>query len=341
MPVLFEIFIIACGAIMKGLFIPGVTELGASSDSFPSGIVIPGANVMTLPPGEWVDLSDIDLTSSALDYRVSFSCASNHAYYSADGTIQFAAPDVWPLEYRNGVAVGRHEPEPQGTNLSTINLLAGSWTQGYAAISVADAGTGLLSGYPARKFTVVSGASRSCASAHIPGAQRATLTAYIKREPNVAPTLRLYSGVTGDDYSARLDVNSLKFTTNKEMNARATAAGEWVIARISCAPAGAIYAYLYPWFDGDAGRFATFCGWQVEESEQSTSPIDSAVTGGTRASAFASVRVYPGLTGLRISYSDGSTETVRLDGQTGDWYPLRAATGDWGSRYIQRIEYIR
>ncbi|WP_425133774.1 hypothetical protein, partial [Enterobacter hormaechei] len=116
MPVLFEIFIIACGAIMKGLFIPGVTELGASSDSFPSGIVIPGANVMTLPPGEWVDLSDIDLTSSALDYRVSFSCASNHAYYSADGTIQFAAPDVWPLEYRDGVAVGRHEPEVQSDN---------------------------------------------------------------------------------------------------------------------------------------------------------------------------------------------------------------------------------
>ncbi|WP_407224618.1 hypothetical protein [Enterobacter hormaechei] len=127
MPVLFEIFIIACGAIMKGLFIPGVTELGASSDSFPSGIVIPGANVMTLPPGEWVDLSDIDLTSSALDYRVSFSCASNHAYYSADGTIQFAAPDVWPLEYRNGVAVGRHEPEPQRTNLISYSENLAAW----------------------------------------------------------------------------------------------------------------------------------------------------------------------------------------------------------------------
>ena len=344
MPVLFEIFIIACGAIMKGLFIPGVTELGASSDSFPSGIVIPGANVMTLPPGEWVDLSDIDLTSSALDYRVSFSCASNHAYYSADGTIQFAAPDVWPLEYRNGVAVGRHEPEPQRTNLTSYseNLAVRSpyWSINGGVTGITK--TGPNNPYGEKSYAVAVTASaypgvfaRMQASA----GQRYTISvAGISGDSRMMLIGNAYLGGEVVNVNFRQKTSTLSSPFTWRFNDVNT---EWVRYAFtgdsikSGTPTTVIYSAV-----ALAGSYS--CAMvQHESGAFATSPIITNGIPATRAAAFATVQNPGGLaSAIMVHYSDNTSEQLVIPTNSPS-IQLPQSANDWGKRYIQRIEYIR
>lgn len=352
MPVLFEIFIIACGAIMKGLFIPGVTELGASSDSFPSGIVIPGANVITLPPGEWVDLSDIDLTSSALDYRVSFSCASNHAYYSADGTIQFAAPDVWPLEYRNGVAVGRHEPEPQDTNLLIWSSSFNAWTK--AGITVTkNAAPDISGGNTAQMLTAsATSYSRVFVSPQLSAGNntltlivRAGSTPYLHgtfEDIGTTNTMRFYANMT----TLETSVVVVRGIISGEMTARKLVGG-WVMLTLHAVlPADSGY-YVFFGPSNVLGGVSAMVGdtiyaafTQLERGPVATSLIATNGAAATRAAAFAWVK-NPGLmaAAARIYYTDGTTHDIALNGAERGSIPQ--STKDWGKRYIQRIEYIR
>lgn len=329
---------------MKGLFIPGVTELGASSDSFPSGIVIPGANVMTLPPGEWVDLSDIDLTSSALDYRVSFSCASNHAYYSADGTIQFAAPDVWPLEYRNGVAVGRHEPEPQRTNLTSYseNLAANSpyWSINGGVTGITK--TGPNNPYGEKSYAVAVTASvypgvftRMQASA----GQRYTISvAGISGDSRMMLIGNAYLGGEVVNVNFRQKTSTLSSPFTWRFNDVNT---EWVRYAFtgdsikSGTPATVIYSA-----EVLAGSYS--CAMvQHESGAFATSPIITNGISVTRAAAFATVQNPGGLaSAIMVHYSDNTSEQLVIPTNSPS-IQLPQSANDWGKRYIQRIEYIR
>lgn len=344
MPVLFEIFIIACGAIMKGLFIPGVTELGASSDSFPSGIVIPGANVMTLPPGEWVDLSDIDLTSSALDYRVSFSCASNHAYYSADGTIQFAAPDVWPLEYRNGVAVGRHEPEPQRTNLISYseNLAANSpyWIINTGVTGITK--TGPNNPYGEKSYAVAVSAivnSGVYTRVQVSAGQRYTISmAGISGDSRRMLIGNNYLGTQNVNVNFRQKTSTLSSPFTWRFNDVNT---EWVRYAFtgdstgSGTPGTVIYSAV-----ALAGSYS--CAMvQHESGAFATSPIITNGISATRAAAFATVQNPGGLaSAIMVHYSDNTSEQLEIPTNSPS-IQLPQSANDWGKRYIQRIEYIR
>lgn len=78
---------------------------------------------------------EIDFLAATLDPRVVMA-APAHAYLAQDGTLKQSAPNTWPLEWRNGSAVGRHEPEratqnylldPQFTK-TTGNGIADQWT---------------------------------------------------------------------------------------------------------------------------------------------------------------------------------------------------------------------
>ncbi|WP_408949756.1 hypothetical protein, partial [Limnobaculum xujianqingii] len=97
--------------------IKNIPVLGTQSGM---GLIIPNAQVLGIAARK-PDLSPIDLTTEVLDRRLRFMCASSHAYKGKDGLIHFAGPDECPLEFINGVAVGRHEPEPQRTNLIKNN----------------------------------------------------------------------------------------------------------------------------------------------------------------------------------------------------------------------------
>ncbi|MCX8967473.1 hypothetical protein EHW66_21690, partial [Erwinia psidii] len=102
-----------------GLYIPGVITIGGNSST-----------------AELV----IDMTSETLNGRVSY-VGPPHFFWSADGTLQKSASvTTWPLEYRNGVAVGRHEPEPQATNYQGGSLIS-AITSDFVATSTAVAET--------------------------------------------------------------------------------------------------------------------------------------------------------------------------------------------------------
>ena len=355
MPVLFEIFIIACGAIMKGLFIPGVTELGASSDSFPSGIVIPGANVMTLPPGEWVDLSDIDLTSSALDYRVSFSCASNHAYYSADGTIQFAAPDVWPLEYRDGVAVGRHKPEVQSDNIVVYAMDFSKWLLISTSVSTDESERIILSSYAQRITATINYNYPRIVTTPTLNPTEYTLKLLVKpgntsflqgtiEDYNViSNTLRFYVDMT--------NLNSSTFVVRGAISALVNSKNifnGWVevILKVTIPEAGTYKVFFGPSssFEGTSakeGQYILSAFAQLERSPISTSLINTNGISATRAAAFATVQNPGGLAGaIMVHYSDNTSEQLEIPTNSPS-IQLPQSVNDWGKRYIQRIEYLR
>jgi hypothetical protein len=77
----------------------------------------------------------IDFMSASLDPRVVLS-APAHAYLAQDGRLKQSAANQWPLEFRNGVAVGRHEPERATQNYlldphfskTTGTAIADQWT---------------------------------------------------------------------------------------------------------------------------------------------------------------------------------------------------------------------
>ena len=58
----------------------------------------------------------IDLTTTQLDSRLTYTGPA-HSYLGSDEKLSTSAENEWPIEYVNGVAVGRHEPEPAATNL--------------------------------------------------------------------------------------------------------------------------------------------------------------------------------------------------------------------------------
>lgn len=90
---------IVIGGTVPELYVPGAVVLGGSAEQ--------NGNV-----------SVIDLTSPTPDPRI--TCISpGLRYFNESGALVAAAVNEWPLEYRNGVSVGRHEPEAAALNLIT------------------------------------------------------------------------------------------------------------------------------------------------------------------------------------------------------------------------------
>jgi hypothetical protein len=299
------------------------------------------------------DLSDADLTAARIDRRVKFQCASHRAYHAADGTIQFAEPDVWPLEYVNGVPVGRHEPEPQATNALRHTT---DFTQWPAANSTVTMSTEkLFADHPAQVITA------SATATYTRVYQTPTLTAggcvftlFVK--PGTTPYLHatiedstrahsshFYADLTTKTGGIISAAGSLPVT----VTVRGFDNGWYIVTATATLPITSLY-YVYFGAANAPKTVAATAGdsinvgfAQVEHGAVQTSPVPTSAAAATRAAAFASVRIYPGLTGLRISYNDGTTDTVTLPADTGDWYQLPAATLPWSTRYIQRISYFK
>ncbi|QHM71292.1 hypothetical protein [Mixta intestinalis] len=91
--------------------IPGTPIIGGTN----SGIWTPGAVLIgnSSAAGQVVDV--IDLTSPALDSRVTFTGPA-YRYFNATGALVECSENEWPLEYRNGSAIGRREPFAASSN---------------------------------------------------------------------------------------------------------------------------------------------------------------------------------------------------------------------------------
>ncbi|MEO3293101.1 hypothetical protein ABHD31_08100 [Enterobacter cloacae] len=311
---------------MKGLYVPGAVIIGNI-----------GSN-----SGGSADLSDIDLTLSSLDPRLSYQCVSHHAYYAADGTIQFAEPDVWPLEYRNGLVVGRHDPEPQRTNLFTYsdNLSATPWIRNGDVVDVTKSGP--PAPYGTAAFAVEVGEQvNSGVFIRSPMVAGEVYTISLAGHADDVRTMLI-----GDSYlgyqSVRVNFNQRTSTLSSPFVYRFSDVNdEWVRYAVSGAatnsgtPGFIIYSA-----EALAGTYSAAM-IQHEAGAFVTSPIITEGTSATRAAAFASVKNPGGLaTSIRVTYSDSTTVNIDFPAGGAD-VQLPQSAVDWGTRYIQRIEYLK
>jgi hypothetical protein len=267
------------------------------------------------------DLSDVDLTAARIDRRVKFQCASHRAYHAADGTIQFAEPDVWPLEYVNGVPVGRHEPEPQATNYRL-----GSRAPGATLYRLKKTGTDVISpaGVPEAIEYVTAQTSTPVIAAllydlTLPESGPVTVSA-IGRNGTAELTVRkngdsVAVGFTDSEFSRAVLLSDYDATATRNR-----------------------YAVYFPRDNGATGYI-----WhmQIETGDIATSPIMTTTSAVTRAAAFATV-TNPGgqATAIRVHYSDGTTDEYDF-GANGSDIQLPQSATNWGTRYITRIQYAR
>lgn len=293
----------------QGMLIPGQIKFGRGKKLF--------------------DLSPINLLSPELDPRVTYRCASEHFYWSPDGLLEKAAPDVWPLEYQNGVAVGRHEPEPARNNVQfncrAIAESANVIKSGDFEL-IADP-NGAPDGGPIGRLPVAS--NSYMVSQDINGVMLVPATAY-KLPDNwkrlsftVTSTarsrLRLRMGL-------RLDENgvpgppSIWLTQNPEYSSWLTA-GMWSVS----------------WFAkaGDKDTFPAGLG-QIEEGAPCTSPI---ITEGAAMASRAGSSVTittAGASSIVVHFNNGQSETHETPDEL---FSLPVAPLHWGTRYITLIEY--
>lgn len=285
------------------------------------------------------DTSPIDFLAEDLDNRVEYLCDSSHAFFGIDSKIHYAQANSYPLEYRDGMAVGRHEPEPQATNIISVDINNPIWNYGQNGLTFEDSLDGILEGYPtARTWTTHATSSRACTAATTQTG-KVTVSMIVKKESDVQPLVRFYYPDQLVDLRATLDVNTQKFTSSPEVMTYVSDLGEWLFAVASVDQSGFFNSYIYPNFAGTEGAFATLCGGQIETGTLSTSPVNSSSTKAIRAQSFVNIEKQ-GAYGVRVYYTDATVEDQYFDNDGNTKHQLLNCRYNWGTRYIYKIEYI-
>ena len=277
------------------------------------------------PRKKLFDLSPINLVSPELDPRVTYRCASEHFFWSQDGLLQKAAPDVWPLEYQNGVAVGRHEPEPARTNVQfncraiteSANIIKSGDFELVADPNGAPDG-GAIGRIPVASDSYV-------VSQDINGVTLVPVTAYALSDnwqrfsftvtSTARSRLRLRMGIPNAGGAP-----SIWLTQNPDY-------ASWL-------PAG---IWSVSWFakEGDGNTFPVGLG-QIEAGSLCTSPMIT--EGAAVASRAASSVIIPaaGASSIVVHFNNGPSE---IHETPDDLFSLPVAPLHWGTRYITFIEY--
>lgn len=259
----------------------------------------------------------IDLTASVLDSRVQYLCDSAHLYWGQNGSLQTAPANTWPLEYKNGIAVGRHEPEPAATNyqkqmrgdLTVLSGQAGEFIRS-ATLSLG-AGVGPDGGAIGSTLLaqVGSGIYSEATSSWLIGPIDLTISANWQR------------------YYQTFSASGVIRTYTARSTALLFAYG------LATLPAAGTYtASHYRRSDG-LNMLTGFV--QIEQGSLATSPIITANDVLTRNGSSVQIQLN-GATGIVIRYSDGTSFTAAVSGST---YSLPLASKNWGERYITRIEF--
>lgn len=267
----------------------------------------------------------IDLSTPALDRRLAYTGPA-HSYVAKDGTIKQSAANEWPLEYRDGVAIGRHEPEPATSNLITDPVFAnvvnttvsnpGQWSAYGGGLGTVQPANGINLG-PA--FNTTAGYNKGGvydgAAFVVPDTtdwQAQDFASGWKR-------LKMQGRFDADSpqarfYIARQDsVNFIYFTLS-------VPAGEATFTEFRLPWQGTNSNYRHSWPQAERGTLAT-------------SPVI-----GNRAASSVSVRRDNGAKGVRLVYSDGTKQELAFGALNALTLPL--ASLDWGKRYLTRIEYF-
>ncbi|AUY25503.1 hypothetical protein [Mixta calida] len=275
----------------------------------------------------------IDLTASQLDSRLAYS-GPTHSYMGADGKLLASAENEWPLEYVNGVAVGRHEPEPAATNLfgsimlENMTSLPGS--DGFTEYR--ESGSGSV--FHRTQFRTS-------------GALSGNITYSLMLMHRGRNNLAFRAGFLGNTFQ-NIGINNRQvgYVGSGYVSASTTIVSDETF----------IFRAAFPYFGANNGLLTsptsvtddsvptgitdTAVGFsaaypQIEAGTLATSPIISAAgVQGKRAASSVSVQT-TGFSSLLLHFSDGTTTTHQI---TGDTFTLPTSTKNWGERYIQRIE---
>ncbi|HHV9275769.1 TPA: phage head spike fiber domain-containing protein [Escherichia coli] len=295
------------------------------------------------------DLSDIDLTSATCDSRLAFSCASSRAYYAVDGTIKYAKPNIWPLEYKNGIAIGRHEPEPQATNyniyVKTLNKLSSIVGAEFDYYSLPL----FFCNFPAGRDRYIQ-CLTTLAGAGIYTVSHYSLYDSVLTNGKTAIGRPISYGMVAPGLDRQFSVNletggtSTPTGTFLRTAAQRFHDGYRCIGVISTDSTLTQLAYRMMiavtnvTLDTDTTQIIGMP--QVETGAFATSPIITSGSAATRAAAFASIKNPGGVaTAVRVFYTDGTVALLEFNGATDVDIPY--ANSDWGTRYISKCEYLK
>ncbi|MBV4365907.1 hypothetical protein [Erwinia phyllosphaerae] len=287
------------GATARGLWVPGALSLGNLRGT---------ANI-------------INLLAQTLDSRVTYTGPS-HSYISSDGSLKQSTANVWPLEYKSGVPVGRHDPESAATNyvpgveygnVGPTGSTAYDWNYGSSVPTVMQSDMGIASAVSstASSLTAVySEGTSAFIAAATDGGSPAAWTLIKRQFTNSASALLRW-------YVAR------------------ASSSDYLLARCSGVPAGSFTASVYRKVTSDGLLSA---GAQLESGSIVSSPMISP-TGQqlTRAASTVVISKYGSASSVVIYYSNGDTQTLSFGSASTVTVPVSAL--DWGTRYMTHIEY--
>jgi len=281
-----------------------------------------GSSSGTVPPAP--NLSPIDLTAGSLDSRVTYSGPA-HTFINSNGNLITSSVNEWPLEYANGVAIGRHEPEHAATNFQPDSAFASiSETQEgqntvwiasqSASITVTPSDDGSFFAMEVGKF----GWSHT-------GVYSLVTNTFILSDSE---------SPIGEDWTL----------TTRTFTNGALAVLRFYIARVNATnylyglePELAAGDYVASVWRKEGGDTLTARAAQIEAGTVSTSPIFNGVSEQNSRAASSVVVTNPGgATGIVIHYSDGTTATASFTNNSAS-VPL--ASLPWGTRYITQITY--
>lgn len=283
-----------------------VPPIGASGVT---GIYSSGSGVIgTSSAGRLV----IDLTSTSLHPRVTYQGPA-HYYRNADGLLVLSAENDWPLEYIDGVAAGRHEPEPAAENYQGSSLIS-SLSSDFVATSTAVAGsvtgpTGadVVSLRSDFLKTALYGNSSWLVAEYYPGITDQYQRVIMSSELASVAQVRTYIG--------RWDSSNYCYALSQEI------------------PAGPVTASLYrAQSNSTSGVGVSLVS--VEVGNLVTSPIIT-MTGQTATRLASSVTINTsGYASIVITFNDDSEVSLATTGST---TMLPVATEHWGTRFIEKI----
>ncbi|MFW0766708.1 phage head spike fiber domain-containing protein [Trabulsiella odontotermitis] len=325
---------------------PHIPVIGFTS----AALWVPGAKILGDRDGDGEPAPDIiNMTLAALDPRLTYTGPA-HYYFNSAGVLTLSAENEWPVEYRNGVPMGRHDPEPSATNILTSSrqFSALATTGLFNAVVTDAAGTGIDgTATSAMSMTVTpdtrGGYVRVSGGKALAGEWFSFSVFYKKSDPVVIRT---------DIYDAAICLmNASNFSFTETIAAGKTGHvdveswGDW--CRVTCSnlfladTTASLPAYCdMVRFLGSSQAGSPFTTlvdmMQIEKTELSTSPVTTTGAAATRTESSLTMDT-TGVSYIVVGYSNGSS--VNYD-TPDDTFTFPTATENWGVRYISAIEVI-
>lgn len=282
------------------------------------------------------EIKAIDLLATTLDSRVTYSGPS-HSYIGADGKLKQSAVNEWPLEYKNGVPVGRHEPEPAATNLfgsimlENMTSLPGS--DGFTEYR--ESGSGSV--FHRTQFRTS-------------GALSGNITYSLMLMHRGRTNLAFRAGFSGNTFQ-NIGINNRQvgYVGSGYVSASTTIVSDEAF----------IFRAAFPYFGANNGLLTsptsvtddsvpvviadTAAGFsaaypQIEAGLLATSPIISAAgVQGKRAASSVSVKRDGKASSVTVIFNTGEKLTIPFNNAESVSVPVSSL--DWGTRFMTRIQY--